>query len=83
MRTRLTLRIRCQRNRDGLLTRGLLVFLTHEKLTHFSIELWCNGNTTDFDSVILGSSPSSSANQYGPHLLLNGIAWGFFYASLV
>ena len=22
---------------------------------------WCNGNTTDFDSVILGSSPSTRA----------------------
>lgn len=25
-----------------------------------TIEVWCNGNTTDFDSVILGSSPSTS-----------------------
>ena len=30
------------------------------------IEVWCNGNTTDFDSVILGSSPSSSA--IGPYV---------------
>lgn len=26
-----------------------------------TIGVWCNGNTTDFDSVILGSSPSTSA----------------------
>ena len=25
-------------------------------------ELWCNGNTADFGSVILGSSPGSSTN---------------------
>lgn len=34
--------------------------------------LWCNGNTTDFGSVILGSSPSrptGKASQSG----------GFFY----
>ena len=24
------------------------------------IELWCNGNTADFGSVILGSNPGSS-----------------------
>ena len=24
---------------------------------------WCNGNTTDFDSVVSGSSPGSSANH--------------------
>ncbi len=24
---------------------------------------WCNGNTTDFDSVVPGSSPGSSANN--------------------
>ena len=24
------------------------------------IELWCNGNTADFGSVVLGSSPGSS-----------------------
>ena len=25
------------------------------------IEAWCNGNTTDFGSVILGSNPSASS----------------------
>ena len=25
------------------------------------IGVWCNGNTTDFDSVVLGSSPGTSA----------------------
>ena len=24
------------------------------------LEVWCNGNTTDFGSVILGSSPDTS-----------------------
>lgn len=27
------------------------------------IELWCNGNTSDFGSEISGSSPDSSTNQ--------------------
>ena len=26
------------------------------------IELWCNGNTADFGSVVLGSSPGSSTS---------------------
>ena len=30
------------------------------------IELWCNGNTSDFGSEILGSSPDSSTQQT-PH----------------
>lgn len=30
------------------------------------IELWCNGNTSDFGSEILGSSPDSSTQQR-PH----------------
>ena len=29
-----------------------------------TVEVWCNGNTTDFDSVILGSSPSTSTRQW-------------------
>ena len=29
----------------------------------FEIELWCNGSTTDFDSVCLGSNPGSSTNK--------------------
>ena len=29
---------------------------------HF-VGLWCNGNTTDFDSVVPGSSPGSPANR--------------------
>lgn len=28
-----------------------------------SVEVWCNGSTTDFDSVSLGSSPSISSKQ--------------------
>ena len=28
-----------------------------------TIELWCNGNTADFGSVVLGSSPDSSTIQ--------------------
>lgn len=31
------------------------------------IELWCNGNTSDFGSEILGSSPDSSTQQT-PHV---------------
>ena len=27
------------------------------------IELWCNGNTADFGSVILGSNPGSSTQK--------------------
>ena len=26
-------------------------------------ELWCNGNTADFGSVVLGSSPGSSTHK--------------------
>ena len=26
-------------------------------------EVWCNGNTKDFDSFIVGSSPATSANS--------------------
>lgn len=29
-------------------------------------ELWCNGSTTDFGSVCLGSNPSSSTNKKKP-----------------
>ena len=32
-------------------------------LHQVSIGIWCNGNTADFDSVILGSSPSIPANH--------------------
>jgi hypothetical protein len=32
------------------------------KISHFGGE-WCNGSTTDSDSVCLGSNPSSPANQ--------------------
>jgi hypothetical protein len=42
--------------------------------TPFRIELWCNGSTTDFGSVCLGSNPSSSTAKTG--LLTNR----FFYA---
>ena len=30
---------------------------------HLAIELWCNGSTTDFGSVCLGSNPSSSTKK--------------------
>ncbi len=33
-------------------------------LVPISIDLWCNGNTGDFDSLILGSSPGGSARQF-------------------
>ena len=32
-------------------------------LHSFWIELWCNGSTTDFGSVCLGSNPSSSTKK--------------------
>ena len=32
------------------------------------IELWCNGNTSDFGSEILGSSPDSSTNSSAARL---------------
>ena len=32
------------------------------KLEKQEIVLWCNGNTTDFDSVFLGSSPGRTTN---------------------
>jgi hypothetical protein len=54
-------------------------------LQSFRIELWCNGSTTDFGSVCLGSNPSSStksqdipgffilrSSSYGPVLPLPG-----------
>lgn len=28
------------------------------------IELWCNGNTTDSDPVVLGSNPGNSTKKY-------------------
>ena len=34
--------------------------------TKIFVREWCNGNTTDFDSVILGSSPSSRASIFAP-----------------
>lgn len=41
------------------------------------IELWCNGNTSDFGSEILGSSPDSSTQQT-PHCKV----WRLLYAAL-
>ena len=29
----------------------------------FDDEMWCNGNTTDFDSVIAGSNPAVSGGK--------------------
>ena len=28
-----------------------------------NIASWCKGNTTDFDSVVVGSSPAEAANM--------------------
>lgn len=41
-------------------------------ITHQYNGLWCNGNTTDFGSVILGSSPSrpTKASQETGRLFL-------------
>ena len=35
---------------------------------------WCNGNTTDFDSVVPGSSPGSSAIIYRVRIVDNTLA---------
>ena len=37
---------------NGRVTKKCLVY----------IEAWCNGNTKDFDSFVVGSSPAASAN---------------------
>ena len=64
MRTRLIFRIRCQRNRDGLLARGLIVFLTPEKLSPI------NGNCSSMVEsrivipVVVGSNPISYPKLY-------------------
>lgn len=34
----------------------------YHKLTATTHARWCNGNTRDFDSLILGSSPSRAAD---------------------
>ncbi len=39
------------------------IFFYYFCITEGSIELWCNGNTTDSGSVFLGSSPSSSTKK--------------------
>ena len=31
---------------------------------HQYIGIWCNGNTTDFDSVVVGSSPAIPAMSF-------------------
>ena len=41
------------------------------------IELWCNGNTSDFGSEILGSSPDSSTTENGYALTFN--TYPFFH----
>ena len=32
---------------------------------YYKIDLWCNGNTTVFGAVIIGSSPVKSTNKSG------------------
>ena len=39
-----------------------LAFCIPYKISPFIIEVWCNGSTTDFGSVSLGSSPDASTN---------------------
>lgn len=39
----------------------LLIFTVRENSKYTG--LWCNGNTTDFDSVIVGSSPTRATNN--------------------
>ena len=40
-----------------MLTYKRLPLLANQKL--FYSGLWCNGNTIDFDSIVLGSSPDN------------------------
>ena len=47
-------------SRRGYSLHFKLPFITFDNDT----ELWCNGNTSDFDSGILGSNPGSSTNRY-------------------
>ena len=52
---------------NKLQTNGLYFFRYQFSLFNWKcfykqyIEAWCNGNTTDFGSVILGSNPSASS----------------------
>ena len=39
-----------------------LAFCIPYKISPFTIEVWCNGSTTDFGSVSLGSNPDTSTN---------------------
>lgn len=41
----------------NMLTYKRLPLLANQKL--FYSGLWCNGNTIDFDSIVLGSSPDN------------------------
>ena len=43
-------------------------------LTWLYIEAWCNGNTTDFDSVVVGSSPAASATWRNSEVVTRGAA---------
>jgi hypothetical protein len=43
------------------------ILTLHENIYSCIIQfdpVWCNGNTTDFDSVVLGSSPGTGAKQW-------------------
>jgi hypothetical protein len=37
-----------------------------------SVGIWCNGNTTHFDCVVLGSSPSIPAKKFYLRKVLSG-----------
>ena len=46
------------------------------------IELWCNGNTSDFGSEILGSKPDSSTQQT-PHCKVWRLLYLYLWTLLV
>ena len=46
-----------------VLSRGLIpARSTKQRIRSLTIDLWCNGNTADFGSVIRGSNPRGSTN---------------------
>ena len=41
---------------------SVLYGIRFESGPDYNIVVWCNGNTTDFDSVIFGSNPGATSN---------------------
>jgi hypothetical protein len=53
--------------RPGLFAKPFGKISTKNNVISISYGEWCNGSTTDSDSVCLGSNPSSPANSIIPH----------------